>query len=263
MKYKILPVIIFIFLFSMPMVLAVPIPFSETTTTGFDIKYPPVDTIIQYQDYEFEFHVFNKTNGVPVYADGQSEISCYFHLYNSSGNHIAEMFDATPSHTFDYTFLVNGANFSQLGPYSYIVQCNSSNQGGFDSVPFRVTPTGQPFYTETANILIIGIIALMFIAIIFFVLALSIEIIPVRVFFLGLSALMVLMTIGMLSSIYYKVLQFTSIAESFGSIYILFTILTIGGGISLVLYILVRGYKGLASLGGRTTDKMDMKFNDF
>ena len=130
---------------------------------GFEIKHPIIETLQVNQDVEFEFHVFNSSNGVPIIEGiGQDTLSCYFHLYNSTGQHMLELQENTPSHNFDYGFNVTGGNFSSIGEYSYITQCNSSVAGGFVSVPFIVTGGGVEMTTATALIYIIFILTLGF-----------------------------------------------------------------------------------------------------
>ncbi|MBU1067099.1 hypothetical protein KKE60_04900, partial [Patescibacteria group bacterium] len=119
---------------------------------GLVIQYPPIQNLKQNESYEFEFHVYNKSNGVPV-VNG---ISCDFHLYNGSGgNHMAEEYDDAVEHIFDYTFDIDGSNFSEIGDYSYLVSCNDSTRGGFDSVPFMVTKTGNSV-DEAQSIFVVG-----------------------------------------------------------------------------------------------------------
>lgn len=117
------------------------VPPVQTTVTGdnsFTLKYP-ADTILkQNQDYRFEFHVYNTSDGLPI----TSGINCYFHLFNSSGKHLIELESSSPD-LFDYSFDVDGGNFSEVGDYCYVAQCNSSTQGGYVSVPFSVTKTGE------------------------------------------------------------------------------------------------------------------------
>ena len=112
---------------------------------GFDIKYPNDINLQQFKDYEFQFHVFNSSNGIPIEGDSDQapKISCYFHLYNSSGTHQTVLTKNIATEIFDYSFYVDGANFTQLGQYSYIIQCNSSTQGGFNDVAFDVSYTGK------------------------------------------------------------------------------------------------------------------------
>ena len=119
-------------------------PVTTTTqfTEGYVLKYPSYQVFKQNQNYEFEIHVFNISTGHPI----TSGISCYFHLYNSTGKHQLELTDSTVSHRFDYSFNVAGRNFSKAGDYYYIAQCNSSKLGGYVEVPIEVNPSGL---TET------------------------------------------------------------------------------------------------------------------
>jgi len=130
-----------------PMLSAVP-PVTEVQqfTEGYQIKVPATVTLKQFQDYEFEFHVHNISNGVAIV----DKTICYFHLYNSSGRHQWEATDATVSHDFDYSFLVDGGNFSELGDgYYYNIYCASPQQApielaGHENILLQVTPNGNP-----------------------------------------------------------------------------------------------------------------------
>jgi hypothetical protein len=51
--------------------------------------------------------------------------------------------------TNEFEIEVTGGNFSQLGTYSYIVQCNSSVLGGFNNVQFNVIE--KPYYTPVVT----------------------------------------------------------------------------------------------------------------
>lgn len=117
-------------------------PFQEFSgTTGYEIEYPFVEYIAQDSGFDFHFHIFNQSNGVPI---DNTSTTCIFHLYNSTGNHIHTGRDATLSNDYDFAFDIDGANFSDVGIYSYMVQCNSTTEmlGGFASAYFYVTPEG-------------------------------------------------------------------------------------------------------------------------
>ena len=122
-----------------------------------EIQYPPLITIKQGEDYEFQFHVFNKSNGLSV---NNATTFCKFHLYNNTGYELVDEDLIMASNLIDYQIIIKGGNFSN-GYYSYIVQCNSSILGGFDSVPFEVTSTGTKL-TESKSILYIGLLAILY-----------------------------------------------------------------------------------------------------
>jgi hypothetical protein len=106
-------------------------------TVGFDIKFPPQFTFLDNQDTELDFHVYNATTGLPI----SSGIGCYLHLYSSSGDHIYEGYDDTVSHNFDYSFDINGGNFTRETT-GYLIQCNNSQAGGWEEVGILVNRSG-------------------------------------------------------------------------------------------------------------------------
>jgi hypothetical protein len=110
------------------------------------IDYQKIDTPRQ-----FIAHVFNSSNGVSIKG-----ASCIFHLYNSSGNHIYKGYSSTIVDDYDYEFKVSSKNFSNLGYYNYILQCNSSVSGGFISETFEVTNTGKPEPSGIVTVFFIG-----------------------------------------------------------------------------------------------------------
>lgn len=115
------------------------------TNTGLEIKYPSYENIVQNHYFDFNFHVFNISDGLPV---SNTTVSCNFHLYNQSGDHIWTFsnlsHDAASEHGIvnEWVARVNGNNFTTQGVYSYIIQCNSSSHGGFLSTNFIVSPEG-------------------------------------------------------------------------------------------------------------------------
>lgn len=110
---------------------------TETSTSGLSIEPTFNNYLRTGEDYEFEVHVFNISNGVPIVTG----IECYYHLYNNTGKHQLEMSDATVSHDFDYSFDVDGANFSR-GCYVIKCQCNNSVAGGGIEHSFCVNDYG-------------------------------------------------------------------------------------------------------------------------
>ena len=132
----------FVFLVLISLVFAVP-PQSVVVgdfDNGLEIKYPAFRVIKQSEDFEFNFHVYNKSDGYPI----SSEISCIFHLFNGSdGTHIFEGFENESDSDLDYSFELDAGNFTNRGDYCYLISCNDSVKGGFVSVPFEVTSNGN------------------------------------------------------------------------------------------------------------------------
>lgn len=144
-------------------------------TDGFVIKNPPQLFLPQNQDFIFHFHVFNRSNGVPILNNTlASNVVCYFHLYNP----VEQIYIANQSNNedvFDFEFEVLGGNFSVTGSYAYIIQCNNSFQGGENNVAIEITATGNDeistAYSNRQFVIIFFTLALFIIAIILYVLA--------------------------------------------------------------------------------------------
>lgn len=144
-----------LFLFLLSFITAQP-PFMQTGafTEGYSIKVPQEGNVLQSQNYDFAFHVFNISNGIPI---DDTSTSCYFHLYNQSGEHILQT-DATysPSNIDnEWEVFVLGGNFSTPGDYAYIIQCNSTVLGGYESVGFTVTNAKVSISTSEAIIYVL------------------------------------------------------------------------------------------------------------
>ncbi len=128
---------------------------------GFEIKYPELFYLKQYSYFDFNFHVFNISNGVPI--DNQT-VQCNFHLYNSTGDHTYVMEEVPHDLQSDHGIVnewvarIDGNNFSSLGEYTYILQCNNSQFGGYISTGFEVTPTGNDY--SLMFLIVIGLFAL-------------------------------------------------------------------------------------------------------
>jgi len=147
----------FLLFLIIPLVSAVPpVTTTQQFTTGYEIRIPQDNILKTGQSYSFNIHVYNITNGYPIIKG----ISCYFHLYNSTGNHQLILTSSTTDDIFDYEFLVAGGNFTN-GVYYANYQCNSSVLGGYHSEPIFVNPVGRE--TTTADsIFYIGLLTLLF-----------------------------------------------------------------------------------------------------
>lgn len=142
----------------MPFISAVP-PVTQVQqfSEGYLLQTPSDNSLELDENYTFEIHVFNISDGLPIVAG----ISCYFHLYNSSGEHIVELTDTTSSSEFDYSFQILSGNFSESGIYYYFTQCNSSILGGYASNYLEITPNGSSLESGD-SILYCAILILLF-----------------------------------------------------------------------------------------------------
>lgn len=161
---KIVLFLFFVLFLCNPAYAVPPVTTIQSFSEGYVIKAPIQEFHQQYKDYKFNFHVFNISNGNPII--NSSTIACYFHLYNSSGNHLIDMRPDTFDHTFDFEVGIKGGNFSLIDEYHYIFQCNSTfGRGGFIEDYFYVTKDGiMPsvvegyFYMALLIVLIVFII---------------------------------------------------------------------------------------------------------
>lgn len=111
----------------------------QLSNNELQIEYPKYDTIKLNDNHKFHVHVINSTT-----AKTNLTTSCIINLNNQTG------FESSPTSPvmiyessgkgFSYTF--NKNNFSTIGVYSFIIQCNSSNEVGFASGQLLVTPNG-------------------------------------------------------------------------------------------------------------------------
>lgn len=163
-KIKLGICLVFAILFLFPLVSsAPPVTTVPQFTEGIVIEYPAMEYIKQGTTFDFHFHLFNSSDGRYI----TTGVDCYFHLYNASGNHIYEGFDDVVSHNFDYSFKVDGGNFTNLGNYYYITQCNNTARGGYIERAFQVNPMGVAD-TEARSIMYMGVIIGVIAILIFF-----------------------------------------------------------------------------------------------
>ena len=150
---KFLPFFIFILVLSSFAYAQPPFQTGSSLTSGLDIVTTPYDYVKQNRDFEANFHVFNKSNGIPM--DNKS-VDCWLDLYNHSGDEIFGE-QITSYSGFDFSIKIGAGNFSYLGQYAWIVQCNTSYNGGFLNSLYQVTPDGkapEETYEATGSIAI-------------------------------------------------------------------------------------------------------------
>ena len=131
---------------------------------GMIIETGHSDTLIQNQDFTFNVHVYNESNGMPI----TTGTTCYLDIYDTSGLHVVTAEQSAASEIFDYEFFILKGNFTEVEVHSYIVQCNNTaaNLGGYRSDDFEVTASGRDgVYSPTALLLILIILAYILIAI--------------------------------------------------------------------------------------------------
>lgn len=106
---------------------------------GLDLVYPEIDYLKQSSPYRFSTRVYNWTNGFL----SSTSTNCTFSLYNSTGEYLLFVPMTYDSSYGEWYYNVNINNLSVNDYYSYIIQCNTSNDGGLVSGNFEVTSTGR------------------------------------------------------------------------------------------------------------------------
>lgn len=162
MKKQILAILFIIFFLNI--ISAVP-PVTQVQqfTQGYIIEIPQDNVLKVNENYQFEFHVFNISDGVPRISD----IVCNFYIYDPLGNHLYGGSDSSADSDFAYAFNVSGGNFTKADIYYYHVHCNDSYLGGYTSSSLQITNNGEEV-TTAKGIFQLGLI---FILTLFFILS--------------------------------------------------------------------------------------------
>lgn len=107
---------------------------------GLQLFTPQVNAVKQNTDFKAHIHVVNITNGLNLPND---EVSCYGHLYNSTGHHTMQVNIEKDSNGLEHELLIDKGNFSINGDYTSYIWCNDSTSGGEVKGFFMVTPNGK------------------------------------------------------------------------------------------------------------------------
>ena len=100
---KLLLLPLMLILLAMAVCAVAPITTVNTGDYGLQIEYPLLFSVKKDASHEFNFHIFNRADGLPVINDS---VACNFHLYNNSyGNHIYTTNVSHYSNVFDLEIL--------------------------------------------------------------------------------------------------------------------------------------------------------------
>lgn len=129
---------------------------------GIEIEHPIIDPIRANITHDFRFHLYNATNGVPIYTNNTA-IGCTFHMYDISGEQVVTDNNVSRNGTYDWEENVGAGNFTNIGQYAYVFQCQEDNvAGGFLAHPFTVTESGYLMATSDAILyLAMGLFAML------------------------------------------------------------------------------------------------------
>lgn len=132
---------IFFFLISISLVNAASPVLSTTQAGSLEIIAPTWVDVPQSQDMDFYWHVLNTSTLLTNVT-----ANCTFHLYslNSKGehiysdNHVVKFVEGR-----DFEVSLKGSNFSTIGEYCKLVECNTAAQTGALERCFNVVSTTQ------------------------------------------------------------------------------------------------------------------------
>lgn len=115
---------------------------TQESDSPLTIKYPLITSSKVNTYFKANFHVFNSTSGLAL---TNSTVDCLFHLYDAMGNHQLILNDSQIAfdHDVDFEVYVDGGNFSKIGVYSYIMQCNTTTTGGFLASDLLISASGE------------------------------------------------------------------------------------------------------------------------
>lgn len=140
MLNKINLVLLLIFILSFVTVVSAASPFVSTQGVTLNIESPPFSYVSLHSEHRFHAHVINSTN-----TKTNRSTSCYLHVYNQTGydiNNGSTNMEFETYNGIDFAKTISGGNFSSLGEYAFVIQCNSTNEIGFFVNSFEVTKSG-------------------------------------------------------------------------------------------------------------------------
>jgi hypothetical protein len=156
---------LFFFLFLISLVYsAPPVTTVQQFTEGYVIEESPHYYLKLNQDYQYNFFVYNQSNGVLM---DNSTLNCTFFLANSSGEVILQQ-EVNYFSDGHWGIDILGGNFSFTGFYPYGVNCQDGFGGSLAGM-FEVTQTGVALQEGTSGIYI----SILFILVIFLIIVMA------------------------------------------------------------------------------------------
>lgn len=136
-------IILVLLVFSMFSFVSAVSPFIQQTEKGVGIlvEVPIKSAIKQGEDWMFHIHIYNATDGTRMTNESAN---CMFHLYDPlDGGHLIEANMSFDSNGIDFEYTVLGGNFTTVGQYAVLIDCQDTTIGGFFEYPFYVTLSGE------------------------------------------------------------------------------------------------------------------------
>ena len=237
-----------------PLVNAQPPPqVNVNTDIGYDIDFPKLESLKINEAHRFNFHVFNRSDGLRL---DNLNVDCIFHLFNSTGDHIVNNMDIPfEVEGMDWEIDIIAGNFSQIELQSVLVNCNSTGFGGFADFSFEVTETGFMLDTPQSLMVLVLILILLFLSGSFLFFGEKVEKTSVKIFLIALGVLFFLLTLGVsINAITQLMLVGSVFSGTFVSLYRLFLVLVSGGMIAIILYLITVSVKAFKKSRGILDD---------
>jgi len=216
---------------------AAPPVLSTVQAGSLEVIAPTFDSIPQSASFDFYWHVFNTTNLLT-----NTTTTCTYHLYSKfvSGEHL---YTQSPVTKFvygrDFEVSIKGGNFSNLGEYCDLIECNTSTQTGGLERCFIVTLEGNILTDSQTSIYLSGLFVLIAFAIFFFVLSMIFKHPGMKIFLMSLAGLtLMVMIVAVTATISRYSPILTATLNLMTTYYILLTILATGAGIGLVVWLI-------------------------
>ena len=135
---------------------APPVTTVQQITNGYIIEDSPQTILKQNQDYQYNFFVYNLSNGL---LKDNLTVTCVFYLSNSYGDVIYTANSSYYKSDGHWSNFISGGNFSNIGFYFYGVKCLSATLGGAVTGSYEVTLNGEEI-TVSRSIINIGLLLL-------------------------------------------------------------------------------------------------------
>lgn len=148
-----------------------------------------------------------------------------------------------------YNYTLNSNLTNLLGFYEDSVCCSNSSLGNCDNFFHQITPSGAEPIDSGKGFVLMGIMIILIVVVAFFLIfGIYSKNAPFKVFFISLSVILLVGTLGFGVTIMQQLLgTFTNLVSSYGTFYKLLIILLSGGGIGILLYLIVTAFKSLES----------------
>lgn len=126
---------------------------TSNSVNGIQVEFSPFQTYTINENITVQIHAYNSSTGFPL---TNSTTSCYMNTFYANDSHYqGEAKLSYDSSNNDWEHILK---FSQMGDYYFQSWCNTTNQGGFATVPITINPNVPSFLKiDLSSALIIAI----------------------------------------------------------------------------------------------------------